>query len=374
MTAADHDKLRRWVCALMSVSLFTIWAVQQASGESGQARKHLIYYGWGMPDSQYVRDAWRSMEKLPFDGSGIVIAIDRDAWKRGDRSTGNQIGWNLMGSRGFRFDDFAEAVDDLQRPRWQESFHMFLPVALSASGSASTLTWFDDTRWRTVANNFGVIAQIVAKSGLKGFVLDPEGYGYDLFSYRFQRTRQERSFDDYKTIARQRGRELMRAVATHSPNVVLISLYGYTLPLSELRREGTLQDTAYGLLPAFYDGLLEEMPEGGTLVDGYEFAYGFKEERQFQKGRRRIRTEAVSLSAVPERYRQHVKVGFGLWADHGGKRLSPVEVQRSARMALDVTDSYVWIYSQRIGFYPPSADARPYLDAITAARGRRAGG
>jgi len=34
----------------------------------------------------------------------------------------------------------------------------------------------------------------------------------------------------------------------------------------------------------FYDGLLEAMPAGARLIDGYEFAYPFKERRQFLKG------------------------------------------------------------------------------------------
>jgi hypothetical protein len=361
--------VRRGLVVLTMLANLTIYAAQQATAEKHQVPKKVIYCGWGMPDTQYLRDAWRRQEVIPFDGTGVVVAIDRAAWARGDRGPSNQLAWNAMGSRRYTYDEFSQAVEDLVALRRQPSFHAFLPVALSAS-AAATVSWFDDARWRSVAGNLGVMAQIATKTGMKGFVFDPEHYGYELFSYRFQRTRDDRSFDEYEAMARQRGREVMKAIAAHSPNVVVISLYSYTLPLNELRRGGTLASVDYGLMPAFYDGLLEEMPDGGTLVDGYEFAYGFKEERRFREGRQRIRAEAVTLSSVPDRYRRRVRAAFGLWVDYGGKpqHLSPPEFQRSVRAALDKSDAYVWIYSHHIGFFPLSPDASPYIEAITVAR------
>ena len=64
-------------------------------------------------------------------------------------------------------------------------------------------------------------------------------------------------------MARQRGREVMAAIARTYPGAVLLSLYAYTLPLSERERGKRLEDTGYSLLPAFYDGLLEAMPSKG---------------------------------------------------------------------------------------------------------------
>src|SRR2546425_13359553 len=40
---------------------------------NGSRSKKVIYYGWGLPDTQYVRDHWREMEEMPFDGLGIVV-------------------------------------------------------------------------------------------------------------------------------------------------------------------------------------------------------------------------------------------------------------------------------------------------------------
>jgi hypothetical protein len=43
--------------------------------------KKLIYYGWGIRDTQYIREHWHEMEQMPFDGTGIIVAIDRQGWQ-----------------------------------------------------------------------------------------------------------------------------------------------------------------------------------------------------------------------------------------------------------------------------------------------------
>ena len=229
----------------------------------------------------------------------------------------------------------------------------FLPIVLSAAQSAAGLNWFDDERWRIVAQNFAVVAQIAAAGGLKGLILDPEHYNYCLFRYADQRQQVDRPFADYVGVARQRGREVMTAIAAHLPKAVLLSQCLY--PAVERARGKRLEDTGYSLLPAFYDGLLEAMPAGAFLVDGYEPAYAFKERRQFLEGYRRIRRDAVDLSAVPDRYRQHVKAGFGLWLDYRQKleHFTPAEFRQAVSAALEVSDGYVWIYSHGRASSPP---------------------
>lgn len=52
------------------VILFLISAIPPRA-EAQTGGKKLIYYGWGMPDTTYVRDHWSEMERMPFDGTGI---------------------------------------------------------------------------------------------------------------------------------------------------------------------------------------------------------------------------------------------------------------------------------------------------------------
>jgi hypothetical protein len=148
----------------------------------------------------------------------------------------------------------------------------------------------------------------------------------------------------------------MGAIAARLPNAVLLSLYGYTLPLSELRPGTTLAEARYGLLPAFYDGLLEAMPPTAALNDGHEQAYGFKAEAQFAAAYQRIHWDAIRLSAAPALYQSRVKAGFGLWLDNRGQRdlWRPAEWRDAINLALAKSDGYVWIYSPAPRFFPPT--------------------
>jgi hypothetical protein len=358
----DHLAPLVSICVLC----LALWCVPAWAQDAGH--KKLIYYGWGSPDTQYVREHWQEMEKMPFDGVGIVVAIDRQAWQRGKTDTGNQLGWEVMGKRAFRIEEFRDTIRDLRAARWQRFTDNFLPIILSAAQSSAGLNWFDDERWRSIAQNFAVAAQIAAAGGIKGLILDPEHYNYSLFRYADQRQQVDRTFAGYQRVARQRGREVMVAVAAHLPRTVLLSLYAYTLPLSE--RGKRLEDAGYSLLPAFYDGLLEAMPAGSFLVDGYEAAYAFKVRRQFLEGYRRIRQGAVDLSAVPDRYRQHVKAGFGLWLDYKQKpeHFTPAEFSQAVSTALEVSDGYVWIYSHGPRFFPAANVNPSYIDALAEAQ------
>jgi hypothetical protein len=310
------------------------------------------------------------MEKIPFDGVGIAVAIDRQSWQRGKRDTGNQLAWHVMGRRAFQLEEFRNVIADLKAAQWQSMTDNFLPVVLSAAQSAAGLNWFDDGRWRTIVNNLGVLARIGAEGRLKGFILDPEHYNYALFSYARQRQQVDKPFQDYVQMARHRGREVMSAVGAVLPDAVLFSLYGYSLPLHYLRDGKSVQEVEYSLLPAFYDGLLEAMPAGMRLVDGYEFAYPFKERRQFLDAYNYIHQRAHTLSAVPDRYREKLKAGFGLWLDYRRQAdyFTPEEFQRTVGYALEVSDGYVWIYSHRPQFFPVSGIEASYIDAIAAAR------
>jgi hypothetical protein len=316
--------------------------------------KKLIYYGWGIRDTQYVRDHWREMEHMPFDGTGIKVAIDRTRPTTGNGVTVNLLGWQAMSATRFTLPQFQATIDDLKAARWTTFTDNFLPVALS-SGYAAGLNWFDEARWQIVANNFAVMAQIAAAGGLKGLILDPEDYGYELFSYRRQQRSVHNTFEQYKAVARQRGRQVMTAIAGALPSPVLLSLYGYTLPLrEELKHRVSPEEGRSGLLPAFYDGLLEAMPASGRLIDAYH----------------QIHEEALRLSTVPEDYRAKVRAGFGLWLDYYKKAdyFTPEELRRALGYALEVSDGYVWIYTHGPQFFPPSGIEPAYIEAITAAR------
>lgn len=337
---------------------------------SAARSKKLIYYGSGIRDAAYVREHWAEIENLPFDGIGIAIAIDPSAPTFGDGSTGNLLGWQLMGERRFELASFAHALADLRQPRWRRLTENFLAVALSPAVSAAGLDWFDEERWRIIAANFHVFAELAARSGLRGLILDPEHYSHHLFDYRRQKRHRDRTFAAYERMARQRGRQLMRAISGPLRKPMLLALFGYSLPFASAKRRGDLASAEYGLLPALYDGMLEEMPDGGQLVDGYEFAYAFRTEAQFRAGYREIHGAAVTLSAVPDLYRRHVRAAFGLWFDdpREATRFRPDELRRAVRDALATSDEYVWIYGEDWQVLPPGTAPPSMMEALRLGR------
>jgi hypothetical protein len=202
-------------------------------------------------------------------------------------------------------------------------------------------------------------------------ILDPKHNNYTLFRYADQYQQVGRLFAAYIGVARRQG-DVMTAVAPHPPRIVLLSLYGYTLSLSERGRGKRLRDITYSLLPAFYDGPLGAMPPAARLVGGYGPAHPFKERRQFLVGYWRSRQEAVKLSAVPELYRGKVQVGFGLWLDYGEKlgHFTPAEFRQAVSAPLEVGDGYVGIYSHGPRFFPAANVDPGYIEALGEARRR----
>ena len=342
----------------------------QFSTVKGTTKKKVVYYGWGLPDTQYVRDHWREMEEMPFDGLGVVVAADRQLWQRGRKGTPNQLGWQVMSQRRFRREDFREAVADLKCARWQRFTENFLPVILSTSISTAGLNWFDDQRWQIIANNFAIVANVAAEGGMRGLIIDPEHYGVALFTYAEQRKQEEHPFEEYVAMARKRGREVMKAINSQKPDAVLLSFYAYSLVAVQMDTRKSLADIQYSLLAAFYDGLLEGMVDRAQLVDGFEFAYGYKTREQFLAAHARIHGPARSLSAVPRQYRSRVNAGFGLRIDNkdGFDYFKPEEFREALRHALELSDRYVWIYGQSPRFFPLSGIHSSYIDAIATAR------
>jgi hypothetical protein len=56
--------------------------MQKSVNRSGkQCTGSYAYYGWGIRDTQYIHERWHEIEQMPFDGTGIIVAIDRHGWQ-----------------------------------------------------------------------------------------------------------------------------------------------------------------------------------------------------------------------------------------------------------------------------------------------------
>ena len=361
---------RSWLLAGLSI----IASVTRAAETPAASGRKIVYHGWDSPSTSYLRAHWAEMEKMPFDGVGIRVALDRARATNGDGSTGNLLGWQTFGTVRFSSAQFAEAVVDLQTPRWTKFTDNFLQISIATRDQDQRLDWFDDARWATIEANWRVLIQLARGGKCRGIFLDPEHYDYEceLFSYEHHRAqRAAKSLAEYTAKARQRGQQLGAALREIFPKIVVGLFYGYELAARE--------KTRYALLPAFLDGLLAGSAPDATFVDLWEFGHGYTAAGDFEKGARAIKNPANT--AEPDLYRRMIHTGSSLRLDFAprGKpwkpespetnHFSPARFGASLQHALAMSERYVWIYTEETPrFFPPALLPPAYLAAIEEAR------
>jgi hypothetical protein len=341
-----------YACMLLAVPCSNSYS------EMPWCRPSLVYYGWDIKDTSYLRHHWREIDATsPFDGMGIKVAISPAAWASGNTSTANQLGWKLFGKQKFSIEQFFAQIGDLQSTAFTNVTDNLLPVILS-SGYNEGLGWFDDNRWNTALANLDVLAQIMAATGIKNIVMDPEHYNYRMFSYATQDAARPASREDYYGQVRAIGQRVAYTIQYRVGPFNILSLYGYTL---------AAKSSEYDLLPAFFDGILDVLARqpGSTFTDGYESAYGYKKFDQFAKAVDDIQG-AKQVSGNPDGYATLVKVGFGLWVDYldNTAYFTPQEFGMAAFYAKLLASRFVWIYSQRMGMLQDDTVNAPYLQGL----------
>ncbi|NPV47749.1 MAG: hypothetical protein HPY69_12375 [Armatimonadetes bacterium] len=376
----------RWCHAL--VALVALGMAVPTEAQIPPRPKKLIHYGWSTRDTIYLRDHWQEMQEMPFDGLAVSVALDRDKPTVGDGATANLLGWNTFGATAYPAAQFAQQIADLQSVPRDRLRELFLPVCIASSGQDQGYDWFDDQRWATLLANWRSLVTIAREGGCQGLLLDVEHYDYgcELFCYRHHRQqRTNRPFADCRAQVRRRGRELMQQTCALYPDITVLMLYGWTLV--QYDRAGFAgqppEETRYSLLADFLDGMLEGSAPQTRFVDLWEFSYGYRERTQFLEGYHTVLNKALAVTSLPERYRAQVSCGFGLYLDNGShwdaqdfaaNYFSPEQFRDSLKLALELSDEYVWIYQQTPGFFPPSNLPEAYLEAIRNARQPAVGG
>ena len=360
--------------SLLLAGLLTFASFIRAEEKQPVPERKIIYHGWNSPSTSYIREHWEEMEKMPFDGVGIRVAIDRSKPTEGDGATGNLLGWQTFGPVRFSTERFADAVADLQSPRWTRFTDNFLPVAIATRDQDHGLTWFDDARWATIEANWRVLIQVARDGKCRGIFLDPEHYDYEceLFSYEHHNAQRTRAtFAEYTAKSRERGRQLGTAMREIFPQIVVGLHYSYSLAAREKER--------YSLLPAFLDGMLAGTAPDASFVDLWEYGHGYVDAEDCDKAI--VAIKKPTLTSEPELFRQMVHVGSSLRIDFAprGKPWSPLTPEQnffspkrfgeSLKRALRMSERYVWIYSaEPPRFFPPANLPVEYLAAMEDAR------
>jgi hypothetical protein len=354
-----YDRCFRAVLLCLAVGTFGTACSQPREG------KKLLEWGWDEPDTKFMRENIEKMEQFPFDG----LVFHATSGK------GENLSWEVWGGRKFAAADFQQAVADLKATRFQRFTDRFLRVNITPG----KVDWFDDNAWAGVVNNFAVAAHVAREGRCKGFMFDTEQYdGVTVFDYRQQKDRNTKTFAEYQARVRQRGREWIQAVNRHYPDITILLTFGYEVSLWRAEKPNDRSTAAYGLIADFLDGVLDACTRETILVDAWELSYPYKERKQFQEAYETITRKALDWTAVPDRYRAQVKAGFGLWMDHKRKgwdvadfsknHFSPAEFETAVRAALQVSDGYVWIYTERPKWWTREMLPQAYVEALARAR------
>lgn len=322
--------------------------------------KKIIATGWDQADTARLRQNLAQMEQTPFNGV-VVTAV-------GVNDEGKTVGINgAFNAAPWKQEWFQKPLEDLQAVKSAQLTDNFL--ALGAN--PGNVDWFDDEGWKNLVEHWRIAAWLAKAGGLKGIRFDPEPYtqGFAQFSYAMQAGREQHTFAEYAQKARERGREVMRAVAKEFPDCVLFT---YFMNSANATAAGHPNPTAlltgshYGLYAPFIDGWLDEILPQMILVDGCENAYLYNSPMQYLLSSVLIKGDLQSLVSPENRakYRAQVQVSFGIYLDaysnpatsqwyiQGGDTPRVELLRRNVSDALRAADEYVWVYGEKFRWWP----------------------
>jgi hypothetical protein len=364
------------------VAALTLWPVFPMSLLAGTSTpaspgKKLIEYGWDVPTPAQMRDELATMEKRPFDG--LIF-----------RLSGGHNAFVTKPLEAAKFAEDERILQGLQFTQFRDNF------VLVWGSPPADFDWFNDAQWEAIEANAKLLVRVAQAARVRGICFDPEPYDFSLWDYARQPRTNSRTFAEYRSKARQRGVQIMRAFETSMPGAVIltffhVSLYDRFVGLNETDRSSRLAREGWGLMPDFFIGMLEAASPKARFIDGNESAYYYTSREQYFRAYHAIRQRARDLvpAELREKYDRQVQAGQALYVDqnfalrqpnpekHLSYRMTPEDRARwfehNTYWALYTTDEYVWCYSERMNWWkdqvPPGLEA-----AITNARQKIAAG
>lgn len=381
---------------------FAILLLAATLGATAQERpaplgdKKLIEVGWDRPTPTYLRDHWKTMEALPFDGVGIQIP---------EIAGGGNIFWLERWQKSTEADRVNQERILRELPRSATLTDNFLLLY-----GASTIDWFRDEDWKQVETHLRYCAKMAKTAGLKGVIWDGEPYGAtNPWRYQEQPGKEKHSFSDYARQVRKRGGQFIRILQEEFPGIVVLSLRQLSdfqqgspfsaklLPLrgaqanrSAIERE--LTGAWWGLHVPFTDGILDGLAPTTTFIDANEDAYFYTKAQEFFRVYHTLKAEAQALVSPENRakFRQQYDVGQALAADYiAGKwagrlggfpdwqsglatELTPVQraqwFEHNVYYSLVTSDKYAWCWSEDQNWWERKNLPVGFEDAIRSAK------
>lgn len=332
-------------------------ASAEASRESpARSAPRLLEYGWDMPTPPQLAQAEALLDASPFDGLTLRL------------SAGQQIFWQGGLDEASVLAD-VKILQGVRSPKLRNSY-----LSMYA-GSGDGWDWFDDAQWATAERSARLMARAAKAAGLRGINFDMEPYQNNPWQYEAQAAAGQHDFAAYQTKIRARGRALIRAVQSEYPGIQIYTLFLMSAesgdleggpPPAELQRR--LQDSGYGLWPAFVNGMLEGANPSTSFVEGNEPAYYYLHAGQFQGAERDIKTGLLPLVDPQNhaRYARQVQVGSAVFADGlmnlwksprfcgyylNGEAEQAALLQHNVYFALRHSRGPVWFYNENMNWW-----------------------
>jgi hypothetical protein len=391
--------------ALAAGLLLGLLPAISAGAELGPAvptDKKVLAFACNVVEPSYLREYVQELEKLPLDG--LMIPVYADDWQ--GRRTSQEDLW--FGGRKYKREHFTEALADLKAIRFRRFTDNFIYTSSQVRGidpswgareAYQAVDWFN-SRWSGVASNFAVAAWIAREAGFKGLAIDTECYEAlggpwsNPFSYEGYRKAYggvpPHTFAECVEQVRKRGKEFAQAIVRVYPDIALFFIHD----------TGWTGDEVYGLLGPFVDGILAGCGDKATVVDGVEPGYPLIAPSEFAELRKAAETGGRAKSVDPELHRKKMTYACAIWVDHspdsfGGWHTDPGDLDKNYRSpeafeqtlygALQVADTYVWLYMGHANVWfnpterprpqnnicklcPHRSVPQPYLDALANCR------
>ena len=344
------------------------------SAETGKGprmiEKKLIEYGWDVPTPAFIHEHIAEMTGRPFDG--LIFKLE------GGGKVLEPVTWDEA-----KFQDDYKHLQEIEWGPFTDNFVIMW--------AASDQDWFNDTHWEAIEHNVGLVARAARLGGCKGVCFDAEPYGTDPWQYQEAAHRDTKTFTEYEAKVRERGGQFLRAILGELPDAQIMTFFVLSfhrylcVPMNAEMRGSRLTKHHYGLLPAFWEGMLDAATPGTAIIDGNEGAYYYTNSRQHFEAYHTIRERARYL-VTPERwpaYRTHVRVGQALYIDQYfglrtrkvlGHFMTPEErpkwFEHNVYWALYTTDRYVWCYSERMNWWTDTGVPPGCEEAIRSARAK----
>lgn len=337
--------------------------------------KKVIGFAWSCPSPSRLVDHMSDVEAATPYLDGIVFKLP-------ETEPGAPPTWlPAFDRRPWTQDDVA--LPTLRRIRWNRLRHNFIALGPGATYESADASWFDDAAWATIGSNLRLLSRAVKESGARGVFFDSENYS-GLWHYWHRESLRAAppqrvchypgfTFAQVEAKVRQRGREFLSALRTHSPDVVLFASF---LTSGSGSDPATVETSDFPLLRAFAAGLLDASGSRATLVEGLESTYWTASSDGYLWWHERLKDATAPI--VPEdargAWRTQSSTGMAVFYDALARGLytSQLAVDAAYRRrwlehnvyeAVLTNDEWTWLYFEK---------ANPWADGVVAPEERGA--